>query len=73
MENNNTTRTLSLSGTTLGFITFIVFLILKLTNTWDIDWFWVWFPLWLPFAIAGVLIIVALVCVVIAKIIESRD
>lgn len=33
--------TCSLSLGTIGFITFIVFLILKVTGTWNISWFWV--------------------------------
>ena len=37
---------------TIGFITWLVFLIIKLTSNpaW-LTWFWVWFPLWLPLAI----------------------
>ena len=48
----------TLSLGTIGFITWVVFLVLKLCNennpdfTW-LTWFWVWFPLWLPLAIAG--------------------
>ena len=45
------TATVTLSLPTIGFITFIVFLILKLTNTVDWNWFWIWFPLWIPWAI----------------------
>ena len=70
MENNNNTKTIALSGSTLGFITFIVFLILKLTNVWEINWFWVWFPLWLPFAIWGFFCLLAIICVLIAKLID---
>lgn len=32
-------------------ILFIVFLILKLTNTIDWSWWWVSAPLWIPFCI----------------------
>ena len=72
MENNsNGVRTIGLSGGTVGFFTFIVFLILKLTNTWDIDWFWVWFPLWLPFAIMGVFMLIAIVCALILHAIDK--
>lgn len=70
-NNNNRTATVTLSGGTLGFITFIVFLILKLTGTWDIDWFWVWFPLWLPCAIGALLIVVAIICGLIASKMED--
>ena len=69
-NNNNTTATVTLSGGTLGFITFIVFLILKLTHTWEVHWFWVFFPLWLPIAIGALLVIIALVCGLIASKLE---
>lgn len=55
---------------TVGFITWIVFLILKLCNQSNPDfawltWFWVWFPLWIPWALSvtviGLIIIVALI------------
>lgn len=41
---------------TIGFIVWLVFLILKLCNQGNPDfewltWFWVWFPFWLPIAI----------------------
>ncbi len=62
----------SLSLETMGFITFIVFLILKLTNTWDINWFWVWFPLWIPLAISAVLIVVAVIFLIIVVWIEEK-
>lgn len=55
----------NLSLGTMGFITFIVFLILKLTGTWDVNWFWVWFPLWAPMALGALFFIVALVVFVI--------
>lgn len=46
------TVTLCLPLDFFGFVTFLVFLILKVTNNWpEISWFWVFFPLWLPFAI----------------------
>ena len=45
-----------LSLTSIGFIVWLVFLILKLCNQGNPDfawltWFWVWFPFWLPWAI----------------------
>lgn len=49
MKENN--GTLSLSFSTVGFILFVVFLILKLTKVIDWNWFWVTFSLWLPIAI----------------------
>jgi len=69
MDNNNS-RTLTLSGGTMGFITFIVFLILKLTNTWNVSWFWVFFPLWIPIAVGIAFIIIALIIYGIAGLFE---
>ena len=54
----------------IGFITWLVFLIIKLTSNpaW-LTWFWVWFPFWLPWAILGVeLVIVLIVSIIIAAI-----
>ena len=54
---------------TMGFITFIVFLILKLTNVIDWDWFWIWFPLWIPIAFGlGVFVIVVIIAFIVALI-----
>ena len=50
--------TLGFSLPSLGFITWLVFLILKVTGAWDISWFWVWFPFWLPWAIIGALLLI---------------
>jgi inner membrane protein involved in colicin E2 resistance len=43
----------------LGFILFVVFLVLKLTD--HIDWSWVWItaPLWIPLGLSLVLLAVA--------------
>ena len=58
--------TLSVPLGTIGFITWLVFLILKLTNNPDwLTWFWVWFPFWLPWAIFGAELIILLVAVLI--------
>lgn len=59
---------IGLSLTSMGFITFLVFLVLKLTNVVAWNWFWVWFPLWiaplasivLVFIAAGVLFLIDL-------------
>ena len=46
----------------LTTILFIVFLILKLTNTIDWSWWWVTCPLWIELSIAiAVLLIVGLI------------
>ena len=72
-EGNNHTKVtaaLQLPIGTIGFITWLVFLIIKLTSNpaW-LTWFWVWFPFWLPWAILGIeLIIVLIVSIIIAAI-----
>ena len=50
------TAELSVPLTTIGFILWLVFLILKLCNLDNPDfawltWFWVWFPFWFPIAL----------------------
>jgi hypothetical protein len=35
-------------GLGLGTVLFLIFLILKLTNTIDWSWWWVFSPLWIP-------------------------
>jgi hypothetical protein len=47
------------SGISLGTILFIVFLILKLTETIDWSWWWVTAPLWIPVALAVVFLIIS--------------
>jgi hypothetical protein len=49
MANNNTSN-----GLGLGTVLFIVFLILKLTDTIDWSWWWVTSPLWIPLALGVV-------------------
>ena len=72
-ENNTTAvRSGGLSLGTIGFITWLVFLILKVTGNWDISWFWVWFPFWLPWAIVGAFLVIALICALIAAAIDNR-
>ena len=65
MESKNylsTVGTGSLSLETMGFIAFLVFLILKTTGKLDWDWFWIFFPLWAPLAIGfGVILIVVFI------------
>ena len=70
--NNNAKVTVSLQLPigAIGFITWLVFLIIKLTSNpaW-LTWFWVWFPFWLPWAILGIeLGIVLIVSIIIAAI-----
>ena len=51
MADNNTSNGIGV-GTTL----FVVFLILKLTNTIDWSWWWVTSPLWIPVALGIVIL-----------------
>lgn len=44
----NKTTNVGISLETIGFICWLVFLILKLNHVIDWNWFWVWFPLWSP-------------------------
>lgn len=55
------TSTSTCSFGSLCWLTWLVFLILKLTNVLPetFTWFWVWFPFWLPFALCGVFLIIA--------------
>ena len=57
---------------TMGFITFLVFLILKLTNVIDWSWFWIWFPLWIPIAAGLVLFVLYAIIVFILVVIIGR-
>jgi len=53
MSNKNNGITISFPSTL-----FIVFLVLKLTNTIDWSWWWVLAPLWMPFGIFIVIVII---------------
>jgi hypothetical protein len=46
-------------GISLGTILFIVFLILKLTETIDWSWWWVTAPLWIPVALVVAFLIIS--------------
>jgi len=66
--------TASISFGSLCWLTWLVFLILKLTNVLPetFTWFWVWFPFWLPFAIGGVFLLLGVIaCLIMAGI--TRD
>lgn len=74
MDNKTTKITATLSLETIGIITFIVFLILKLTGTWSVSWFWIWFPLWIPVAISlSIYLIIFLVVLIIVLITRRKD
>lgn len=74
MREKNYTVTSVFTLDSIGVITFIVFLVLKLCNVGNpafdwLTWFWVWFPLWLPVAISlGLLIIGLIIFIIISKI-----
>lgn len=65
--------TLCFSLTSMGFITWLVFLILKVTGAWNISWFWVWFPFWLPWAISGAFVILAVLAAIILVAIDRQE
>ena len=52
-----------------GFCTilFIVFLILKLTNTINWSWWWVTAPLWIPLGIAIIVLAIVGIIVVLSE------
>jgi len=57
MANSNNKST----GMGLGTVLFLIFLVLKLTDTIDWSWWWVTSPLWIPVALViGILGIVLL-------------
>ena len=45
-------------GTPFCFITTLVFLVLKLTNIIDWNWWWIFAPLWIPLAFSLIVIII---------------
>ena len=55
-------------GFGLSTVLFIVFLVLKLTNTIDWSWWWVTSPLWIS---AGLVIVVLLIVLLIAMFASS--
>ena len=55
----------------IGFILFIVFLVLKLTKVVTWSWWLVTAPLWIPFGIVLVIVIIATVVALIREIIKN--
>ncbi|HEY6022482.1 MAG TPA: hypothetical protein VIY48_22250 [Candidatus Paceibacterota bacterium] len=50
------------SGMSLGMVLFIVFLVMRLTDNIDWEWYWVASPLWIPFVVAlGVIAVFMLI------------
>lgn len=68
-ERNTNIASINFTLDGMGFITFLVFLILKVTGTWpEITWFWVFFPLWIGFAVGFVLfLLLILIAIILSK------
>lgn len=54
------------SGIGLPMTLFLIFLILKLTETIDWSWWWVTSPLWIPVAFLIFFMIIAFIIVIVA-------
>ena len=57
----------SINGIGLGTVLFLIFLILKLTNTITWSWWWVTSPLWIPVLIGIIFLLFAIIVEVILK------
>lgn len=55
MSTNNST------GTNISTVLFLIFLVLKLTDTIDWSWWWVTSPLWIAFAIGVVVYLIVVI------------
>lgn len=62
------------SGGGIGFfgLLFIVFLILKLTDTIDWSWWWVTAPLWAPTALGIVIFLIGVIVIGLIAAFERR-
>ena len=58
-------------GVGIGFILFVVFLVLKLTKVVTWSWWIVTAPRWIPFGIVLVIVIIATVVAIINEIIKN--
>lgn len=57
----------TVEGTSLLNLLFLVFLVLKLTNVITWSWWWVTAPLWMPIAVViGCLVVAFVVAIIIA-------
>jgi uncharacterized integral membrane protein len=55
-------------GIGIGMVLFLIFLVLKLTDTIDWSWWWVTAPLWIPIGLVVIILaIVGLVAVIASK------
>lgn len=68
MSKSNSILTLSLSPM---FLLFLVFLILRLTETIDWSWWWVTAPLWVPVAFFIAILAIALVFTIITALLAA--
>lgn len=53
-----------------GTLLFVVFLVLKLTDTIDWSWWWVTAPLWIPLALIIAAMLIILLAVIVSSIID---
>lgn len=73
-ENNVVVKgggTFGVSLFTMGFLTWLILMILNLTGTIAISWFWVWFALWIVPAVGAGLAIIAVIVGLIACLIAA--
>lgn len=56
----------------LGFILFIVFMILKLVGVIDWSWFYVTLPLWIPTAFYVTVVAIILIVIIIINKVDER-
>lgn len=66
----NVTSGFSLSS--LGFILFLVFLVLKLVGVIDWSWFYVTLPLWIPIVFYILLVAIILIVIIIINKVDER-
>ena len=57
----------------VGMLTQIVFVVLKLLNKISWNWIWVLSPVWIYFGLSALMCLVAFVIVIIQAILEVRD
>ncbi len=65
--------TSGVSFESLGFILFLVFMILKLVGVIDWSWFYVTLPLWIPIAFYTLVVAVIMIVCIIADRVEDRQ
>lgn len=67
---NRTETTVTIGGTSVATVLFLIFLVLKLTDVIDWSWWWVTSPLWIP---AGLVILAVLVWTLVVLILTHSD